>query len=38
MVEKIARHRIILWLKNDLRMHDNPVFDWALKRKSILQA
>jgi deoxyribodipyrimidine photo-lyase len=22
-------HRIILWLRNDLRMHDNPVIHWA---------
>lgn len=23
--------RIILWLRNDLRLHDNPVLDWAVK-------
>lgn len=24
-------NRIILWLRNDLRVHDNPVLDWAIK-------
>ncbi len=24
-------NRIILWLRNDLRVHDNPVLDWAVK-------
>ena len=24
-------HRIILWFRNDLRMHDNAVLDWAAK-------
>ena len=23
--------RIIVWLRNDLRLHDNPVLDWAVK-------
>ena len=23
--------RIIVWLRNDLRVHDNPVLDWAVK-------
>ncbi len=23
--------RIIVWLRNDLRVHDNPVLDWAAK-------
>jgi len=23
--------RIIVWLRNDLRIHDNPVLDWAVK-------
>jgi hypothetical protein len=23
--------RIIVWLRNDLRLHDNPVLDWAAK-------
>ena len=23
--------RVILWLRNDLRMHDNPVLSWATK-------
>jgi deoxyribodipyrimidine photo-lyase len=22
-------HRVILWLRNDLRLHDNPVLHWA---------
>jgi len=24
-------NRIIVWLRNDLRVHDNPVLDWAVK-------
>ena len=27
----IKMHRIIVWLRNDLRVHDNPVLDWAVK-------
>lgn len=27
-------HRIILWMRNDLRLHDNPVLEWAAKHKS----
>jgi deoxyribodipyrimidine photolyase len=23
--------RIIVWIRNDLRIHDNPVLDWAAK-------
>jgi deoxyribodipyrimidine photo-lyase len=26
-------HRVILWLRNDLRLHDNPVMNWAAKQK-----
>ncbi len=22
-------HRVILWMRNDLRLHDNPVLNWA---------
>jgi len=22
-------HRVILWMRNDLRIHDNPVLHWA---------
>lgn len=25
-------HRIILWMRNDLRLHDNPVLHWAAKQ------
>lgn len=28
-LEKKSMHRIILWLRNDLRLHDNPVLNWA---------
>ncbi len=24
--------RIIVWLRNDLRVHDNPVLDWAVRQ------
>ncbi len=24
-------HRIIVWFRNDLRVHDNPILDWAAK-------
>lgn len=24
-------NRVILWFRNDLRMHDNPVLAWAVK-------
>ena len=27
-------HRIILWFRNDLRIHDNPVLNWAVRNKS----
>lgn len=26
-------HRVILWLRNDLRLHDNPVLHWAASLK-----
>jgi len=25
-------HRIILWLRNDLRLHDNAVMNWAVNQ------
>lgn len=25
-------HRVILWMRNDLRLHDNPVLNWVLKQ------
>jgi len=25
-------HRVILWLRNDLRVHDNPVIHWAAQQ------
>jgi hypothetical protein len=29
VLAKEKMHRVILWLRNDLRLHDNPVFHWA---------
>ena len=26
-------NKTILWLRNDLRLHDNPVFDWVANNK-----
>ena len=28
-------HRVILWMRNDLRLHDNPVLQWALKQPKV---
>jgi deoxyribodipyrimidine photo-lyase len=28
-LDKGGMHRIILWLRNDLRINDNPVLHWA---------
>ena len=28
-------HRVICWMRNDLRIHDNPVLNWATKRAKI---
>jgi deoxyribodipyrimidine photo-lyase len=25
-------HRVILWFKNDIRLHDNPIIDWAIRQ------
>lgn len=27
-------HRVILWMRNDLRLHDNPALNWAVRRAS----
>ena len=27
-------HRVILWFRNDLRLHDNPVLNYAVKAAS----
>ena len=27
-------HRIILWLRNDLRMHDNVIMNWAISQSA----
>ena len=29
------KHRVILWFRNDLRMHDNPVLHWALTQPKV---
>jgi deoxyribodipyrimidine photo-lyase len=34
-LEKKSMHRIILWLRNDLRMHDNPVLNWAASQPKL---
>ncbi len=26
--------RIIIWLRNDLRIHDNALFDWVVKKQA----
>ena len=31
MAQTEQEHRVILWLRNDLRVHDNPVLDWAVR-------
>jgi len=28
-------HRVILWMRNDLRIHDNPVLHWATKQQPV---
>ena len=28
-LDKTKMHRVILWMRNDLRIHDNPVLHWA---------
>lgn len=28
-------HRIILWMRNDLRLHDNPVLNWVTKQPKV---
>ena len=28
-------HRVILWMRNDLRIHDNPVLHWAVSQKRV---
>ena len=30
-------HRIILWMRNDLRIHDNPVLHWATQQPNVTQ-
>jgi len=34
-LEKKEMHRIILWLRNDLRLHDNPVLNWAASQAKL---
>ena len=28
-------HRVILWMRNDLRLHDNPVLHWVTQQPSV---
>lgn len=28
-------HRVILWMRNDLRVHDNPVLHWAANQQAV---
>ena len=28
-------HRIILWFRNDIRLHDNAIIDWVLKQPAV---
>ena len=30
-------HRVILWFRNDLRIHDNSVLNWAIKQPKCKQ-
>ena len=32
-LEEGEKHRVILWFRNDLRIHDNAVLNWAMKQK-----
>jgi len=29
-----AKHRIILWFRNDLRVHDSGIINWAMNQKT----
>ena len=33
-LEENKKHRVILWFRNDLRIHDNAVLNWALNQKA----
>ena len=33
-LEQGKMHRVILWLRNDLRLHDNAVINWAAKQQN----
>ena len=33
-LEKGKMHRVVLWLRNDLRLHDNAVINWAASQKN----
>ena len=28
-------HRVILWFRNDIRLHDNPIINWVLKQPKV---
>jgi len=32
-LQKDGKHRVILWFRNDLRIHDNAVLNWAINQK-----
>ena len=32
-LEEGLKHRVILWFRNDLRIHDNAVLNWAINQK-----
>ena len=34
-LDKSKMHRVIVWLRNDLRLHDNPVLQWAIKQPAV---
>ena len=33
-LEEGEKHRVILWFRNDLRIHDNAVLNWAVNQKA----
>ncbi len=36
-LENSKMHRVILWFRNDLRIHDNAVLNWAIKQPKCKQ-
>ena len=33
-LDENLKHRVILWFRNDLRIHDNAVLNWAINQKA----